>query len=456
MELTFGSRLKHAWSAFLNRDPTGNTIHVDVGPEYSYRPDRTRLTKGNERTIVTSIFNRIAMDVANTKIVHCRVDDNDRFVEKIKSSLNDCLSLEANIDQTARAFIQDVVMSMLDEGCVAIVPVDTDLNPIKTGSYDILSMRTGKIIGWYPKHVKVRVYNDNTGIQEDIVLPKNMVGIVENPLYSIINEPNSTMQRLTRKLSLLDAVDERNNSGKLDMIIQLPYTVKTETRRQHAEKRREDIMEQIKGPLGIAYVDGTENIIQLNRPLENNLMKQIEYLTSMLWSQLGMTQAILDGTADEQQMTNYNSRIIEPIVSAIVDEMKRKFLTKTARTKKQSIKFFIDPFKLVTVSNVANFADAFTRNEILSSNEIRQIIGFVPSQDPKADQLLNSNLNHPEEGMMPPEGEMMPEEEMMEEQYPEEMYEEAPEEGSIKDAPISQFMELRKKIESKGGNSQNG
>lgn len=434
MELTFGSRLKHAWSAFLNRDPTEGMTLMDVGPGSSHRPDRSRLTRGNERTIVTSIFNRIAMDVANTKIVHCLVDDNDRFVEKIKSPLNECLSTEANIDQTGRAFLQDVVMSMLDEGCVAIVPTDTDLDPTKTGSYDILSMRTGKIIEWHPKHVKVRIYNENTGNQEDILLPKKIVGIIENPLYSVINEPNSTMQRLIKKLALLDAVDDRNNSGKLDMIIQLPYTIKTETRRQQAEKRREDIMEQIKGPLGIAYVDGTENIIQLNRPLENNLMKQIEYLTSMLWGQLGMTQAILDGTADEQQMTNYNSRMVKPIVSAIVDEMKRKFLTKTARTRKQSIMFFIDPFEFVTVSNVAQFADSFTRNEILSSNEVRQIIGFIPSQDPKADELINSNLNHPEG--------IVPEGTVTEEGVTEEMSEEAPveedvEEGSIKDVPIS-------------------
>lgn len=449
MELTFGSRLKHAWSAFLNRDPTssGSAYHMEVGPGYSNRPDRIRLTKGNERTIVTSIFNRIAMDVANAEIIHCTVDDNDRFVDKVKSSFNDCLSIEANIDQTGRAFIQDIVMSMLDEGCVAIVPVDTNIDPTTSGSYDILSMRTGKIIEWYPKHVKVRLYNDRTGTHDEVLLPKKIVGIVENPLYSIINEPNSTMQRLIRKLSLLDAVDDRNNSGKLDMIIQLPYTIKTDTRRQQAEKRREEIMEQINGPLGIAYVDGTENIIQLNRPLENNLMKQIEYLTSMLWGQLGMTQAILDGTADETQMLNYNSRIVRPIISAIVDEMKRKFLTKTARTRNHSIKFFIDPFKLVPISSIANIADTFTRNEILTSNEVRQILGFAPAQDPKADQLVNSNLNHPEGTGVPITGDgAIPEGEMAEQ--PQESMEDTSE-IPIKDAPISQFAELSNQIEAK-------
>lgn len=395
MELSFIDRLRHSWDVFRNREPT-SYVHVDTGPGYSYRPDRSRFTRGNERTIVTSIYNRIALDVASITINHCEVDENDRFVKTINSSLNSCLNLEANIDQTGRSFIQDVVMSMFDEGCVAVVPVETDIDP-NTASYKILSMRTGKILEWYPKHVKVRVYNENTGKKEDIILPKKQVAIIENPLFSVINEPNSTMQRLIRKLSLLDAVDERSSSGKLDMIIQLPYVVKTDLQKQRAEERRNNIMEQIKGPLGIAYTDGTEKIIQLNRPLENNLLKQIEYLTNMLWSQLGITQGILDGTADEATMLNYNSRTIEPIISAIVDEMKRKFLTKTARTKMQTIKFFKDPFKLVPVSQLTTMADTFTRNEIMTSNEVRQILGMKPSGDPKADELRNSNLNHPDE-----------------------------------------------------------
>lgn len=395
MELSFIDRLRHSWDVFRNREPTTYN-YIDTGPGYSYRPDRSRFTRGNERTIVTSIYNRIALDVASIEINHCEVDENDRFVRTINSSLNNCLNLEANLDQTGRAFIQDIVMSMFDEGCVAIVPVETDIDP-STGSYKIQSMRTGKIIEWYPKHVKVRVYNENTGKKEDVLVSKRQVAIVENPLFAVINEPNSTMQRLIRKLSLLDAVDEQASSGKLDMIIQLPYVVKTDLQRKRAEERRNNIMEQIKGPLGIAYTDGTEKIIQLNRPLENNLLKQIEYLTNMLWSQLGITQSILDGTADEATMLNYNSRTIEPIISAIVDEMKRKFLTKTARTKMQTIKFFKDPFKLVPVSQIATIADTFTRNEIMSSNEVRQILGMKPSGDPKADELRNSNLNHPDE-----------------------------------------------------------
>ena len=395
MELSFIDRLRHSWDVFRNREPTTYN-YIDTGPGYSYRPDRSRFTRGNERTIVTSIYNRIALDVASIEINHCEVDESDRFVRTINSSLNNCLNLEANLDQTGRAFIQDIVMSMFDEGCVAIVPVETDIDP-NTGSYKIQSMRTGKIIEWYPKHVKVRVYNENTGKKEDVLVSKRQVAIVENPLFAVINEPNSTMQRLIRKLSLLDAVDEQASSGKLDMIIQLPYVVKTDLQRKRAEERRNNIMEQIKGPLGIAYTDGTEKIIQLNRPLENNLLKQIEYLTNMLWSQLGITQSILDGTADEATMLNYNSRTIEPIISAIVDEMKRKFLTKTARTKMQTIKFFKDPFKLVPVSQIATIADTFTRNEIMSSNEVRQILGMKPSGDPKADELRNSNLNHPDE-----------------------------------------------------------
>ena len=396
MELSIVSRLKHSWSAFMNRDPTYN--YRDTGPGSSYRPDRPRLTRGNERTIVTSIYNRIALDVASININHCRIDANGRFVETINSTLNNCLNLEANIDQTGRAFMQDVVMSMLDEGCVAIVPVETSLDPTTTGSYEIYSMRTGKILEWYPKHVKVRVYNEQTGRREDVMVQKSTVAIVENPLFAVINEPNSTMQRLVKKLNLLDAVDEQSGAGKLDMIIQLPYVIKTPARKEQAESRRKDIEEQLAGSkYGIAYTDATEKIVQLNRSLDNNLMKQIEYLTNMLYSQLGISQSILDGTADEQTLLNYNSRTIEPIVSAIVDEMKRKFLTKTARSQSQTISFFRDPFKLIPIGNIADIADKFTRNEILTSNEVRQIIGMKPSDDPKADKLVNSNLNQPEE-----------------------------------------------------------
>lgn len=393
------TRLQHGWNAFLNRDPT--YPHHNIGPSYSYRPDRPRPMRGNERSMVTSILNRIALDVASIPITHCKVDDEDRFIEKVaKSTLNDCLNVEANIDQTGRAFMQDVVMSMLDEGVVAIVPIDTDLDP-RTGSFKIHSLRTGKILDWYPKHVRVRVYNERTGNREDIVLPKSMVAIVENPLFAVMNEPNSTMQRLIRKLNLLDAIDEQSGSGKLDMIIQLPYTIKSDARRAQADKRRKDIEDQIKGPLGIAYVDATEKIVQLNRPIENNLMKQIEYLTNLAYSQLNFTQAILDGSASEQEMLNYHTRLVEPILSAIVDEMKRKFLTKTARTQMQTLKFFRDPFKLVPLGSVAELADKLTRNEIMTSNEIRQGIGVKPSKDPKADQLINSNLNHPEMGVDP-------------------------------------------------------
>lgn len=396
MELPVSSRLKHAWNAFLNRDPT--SYRPDIGVGYSYRPDRFRFTRGNERSIVTSVYNRIALDVAAINIQHVQMDKDDRFLEIIKSGLNRCLSLEANIDQTARAFIQDVVMSMMDEGCVAIVPVETDFDPDVTKGLDILSMRVGQIVDWYPRYVKIRVYNDMTGLKQDIVLPKDTVAIIENPLYAVINEPNSTMQRLIRKLSLLDAVDEQSSSGKLDLIIQLPYVIKSEARRQQAEKRRKDIEDQLSGSkYGIAYTDGTEHITQLNRSVENNLMTQIEYLTSMLYSQLGITQAILDGTADDKTMLNYYNRTIEPIISAIVDEMKRKFLTKTARTQNKSIMFFRDPFKLVPVADIAEIADKFTRNEIATSNEIRQVMGWKPSGDPKADQLRNSNLSHPDE-----------------------------------------------------------
>lgn len=402
--MTFGERLQHAWNAFFNRDPT-NYTYRDLGASYTYRPDRPRLTRGNERSIVTSVYNRIALDVSSITIQHCRLDKNGRYIESMDSNLNRCLNLEANVDQTGRAFIQDVIMSMLDEGCVAIVPVDTTFDPKNTGSYDILSMRTGKILDWYPAHVKVRVYNDKTGNKQELILPKSTVGIIENPLYAVMNEPNSTLQRLIRKLNLLDAIDEQSGAGKLDLIIQLPYIIKTEARRQQAETRRKDIEMQLSGSkYGIAYTDGTERITQLNRPIDNNLMKQIEYLTSMLHGQLGITQSILDGTADEKTMLNYNNRTIEPIVSAVVDEMKRKFLTKTARTQNQSISFFRDPFRLVPVNDIAEIADKFTRNEIMTSNEIRQVIGLKPSSDPKADQLVNSNISQPNETPKPSPG----------------------------------------------------
>ena len=393
MEKTnIGSRLKHAWNAFMNRDPTGY-----VGPSYSNRPGRIRLTRGNERSMITSVYNKIAIDVAAISIKHCKLDENKRFVSEIESSLNNCLNLEANVDQTGRAFMQDVVMSMLDEGCVAIVPVDTTFDPRVTGSYDILSMRTAKIVNWYPEHVTVNLLNMKTGVKQDITLPKKMVAIVENPFYSIMNEPSSTMQRVVRKLNILDAIDEQSGSGKLDLLVQLPYMIKSDARKKQAEDRRKAIEEQLAdSKFGIAYIDGTEHVTQLNRPVENNLMKQIEYLINLFFSQLGITQSILDGTADEQTMLNYYSRVIDPIISAIVDEMKRKFLTKTARTQGQSICYFRDVFKLVPINNIAEIADKFTRNEILTSNEIRQIVGFKPSDDPKADQLLNSNLNHNE------------------------------------------------------------
>ena len=399
MEQSLGSRLRHAWNAFRNRDPTVN--YEDGGASYYRRPDRIHLTRGNERSLVTSVYNRIALDVAAIGIKHCKIDENGRYLYDMKSELNNCLNLSANQDQTGRAFIQDVVMSMLDEGCVAIVPTDTTLNPKETQSYDILSMRTGKIIQWRPQQVQIRLYNESTGKKEEIWLPKKSVAIVENPLYAVINEPNSTMQRLMRKLSLLDVTDEQTASGKLDLIIQLPYVIKTEARRQQAENRRKDIEMQLAGSkYGIAYTDGTERITQLNRSVENNLMKQVEYLTNLLYSQLGVTQAVLEGTADEQAMLNYYSRTIEPIVSAIVDEMKRKFLSKTARTQLQTITFFRDPFKLVPVNNIADIADKFTRNEILTSNELRQIIGMKPSKDPKADELRNSNISQSKDDPM--------------------------------------------------------
>lgn len=391
MSLNLSTRLVHAWNAFTSRDPTQ---YIITGPGYSSRPDRPRLSRGNEKSIATSIFNRIAIDVSSVSIKHCRLDKNGRYVEDIDSGLNNCLTLEANKDQTGRAFIQDAVLSMLDEGCVALVPVETTIDPKNSNSYQIDSMRTGKITEWYPDMVRVRLYNDRTGEKEEILLPKSQVAIIENPLYAVVNEYNSTMQRLIRKLSLLDVTDEQTASGKLDLIIQLPYVIKTETRREQAERRRKDIIEQLAGSqYGIAYTDGTEKITQLNRSLENNLLKQVEYLTNMVYSQLGITQSVLDGTADEKTMLNYTNRTVEPIISAIVDELKRKFLTKTARSQLQSIVYFRDPFRLVPVNDIAEIADKFTRNEIMTSNEIRQIVGMQPSKDPKADELVNSNIS---------------------------------------------------------------
>lgn len=397
MSETIGSRFKNAWNAFFNRDPT--PIFDNSGNSSSYRPDRYRPTRGNERSIITAINNRIAIDVAAIPIRHIKLDEDGGYLNTIESGLNNCLNLEANIDQTGRAFLQDVVLSMLDEGCVALVPTVTNVNPDYTDSYDIYEIRTGKITEWYPKQVKVEVYNDNSGRKQQILRPKRKVAIIENPMYSVMNEPNSTMQRLIRKLKLLDAVDEQSSSGKLDLIIQLPYVVKTETRRQQAENRRKEIEDQLTGSkYGIAYTDGTERITQLNRAVENNLLKQVEYLTSMLFSQLGITQTILDGTADEKTILNYRNRIIEPILSAIVDAMKVRFITKTARTQGQSISFFMEPFKLVPVSEIAEIADKFTRNEIMTSNEIRQIVGMKPSRAPQADELRNKNLNRSDEG----------------------------------------------------------
>lgn len=426
----FTTRLKHAWNAFFGRDAPVR----DIGPSYSARPDRTRLTRGNARSIVSALYNRIAMDVAAVSIKHVRLDEQDRYVETINSGLNECLNTEANLDQTGRAFMQDVVMSMFDEGSVAIVPVETDLNPIYTGSFDIRSIRTAKVVQWYPKHVRVDIYNENTGRHEEVTLPKKMVAIVENPFYAVMNEPNSTLQRLQRKLVLLDSVDEATSSGRLNMIIQLPYVVKTPLRRKQAEQRRKEIQDQLSATdnkFGIAYTDGTEKIQQINQPIENNLLDQIEYLTKMLYSQLGLTEEVFNGTASEQQMLDYNNRTIEPILSAITDEMKRKFLTKTARTQHQSIKFFREPFRLTPVNNLADIADRFTRNEILSSNEFRALLGYKPSDDPRADELINKNMPIQDTGMgMEIEQQQAP-------PYPEEQtpQQEAPK--SLLDTPMS-------------------
>lgn len=396
-------RVKHGWNAFINnRDPT-RYVYQDLGASYYRRPDRVRFSGGNERTIVTSVYNRIAMDVADMAIRHVVLDDEGRFTDYYDSGLDNCLTLEANIDQTGRALKQDIVSSLLDEGVVAVVPIDTTLDPTKTGSYDIKTMRTGKILQWKPRHVQVRLYNDRTGQKEDLWLPKESVAIIENPLYAVCNEHSSTMQRLIRKLTLLDAIDEQSGSGKLDLIVQLPYIIKSDARREQAEKRRSDIESQLAGSkYGIAYTDGTEKITQLNRPVENNLLKQIEYLTSMLFSQLGLHQSILDGTADEKTMLNYYNRTVKPIVAAITDELKRKFLTKTARAQKQSIMYFRNVFELAPLETIAESADKFTRNEIMSKNEWRQIIGFKPSKDKKADQLINSNISQPMKGSDPP------------------------------------------------------
>lgn len=384
-------RLYHAWNAFLNRSPTNG--YQDLGPSATYRPDRYRLTMGNERSIVAAMYNRIAMDVASKSIRHVRVDQNGSFLEDMDSSLNDVLTLSANIDQTSRAFFQDVVMSMFDEGCVAIVPTDTTIDPTLTSGYDINALRVGEILEWFPNDIRVRVYNDRTGFKEDILVPKKTTAIIENPLYAVMNEPNSTLKRLINKLNLLDSIDQQSSSGKLDLIIQLPYVIKSETKKQQADLRRKDIEEQLfNSKYGIAYTDATEKVTQLNRPAENNLMSQITYLTTLLYGQLGLTEGVFNGTANEAEMLNYINRTIEPVLSAITDEMKRKFISKTARSQRQSIEYFIDPFKLVPVANLADIADKFTRNEILTSNEVRAIVGYKPADDPRADTLLNKNM----------------------------------------------------------------
>ena len=394
----FLTRFQNAWNAFLGREPTNRFLDNNWYGGYSNRPDRTRMYYGNERSIVSSIYNRISVDCAQIQIKHVKTDENDRYVETIHSKLNNCLTLDANLDQTGRALIQDIVLSMFDEGCIAVVPTDTSTNPNKTDSYDILTLRAGRITEWFPYYVKVELYNENIGKNQEVIMNKKDVAIIENPFYAVMNEPNSTLRRLIRKLNLLDVVDEQSSAGKLDLIIQLPYTIRTDARRKQAEDRRADIEKQLAGSkYGIAYADATEHITQLNRPVENNLLNQVQYLTSMLYSQLGLTEAIFNGTADEQTMLNYYNTTIEPILSALTDEFKRKFLTKTARTQHQSIMFFREPFKLVPVGQIADIADKFTRNEILTSNEIRGCIGFMPSKDPKADQLINSNLNQSNE-----------------------------------------------------------
>lgn len=397
MEMNIGSRLKHAWNAFLNRDPPGSEYY---GGGYSYRPDRMRFSRGSERTIINAINNRISLDASSIKINHVKLDENNRFDSIIDSGLNYCLTTEANADQTGRGLIQDIVMTFLEEGVAAVIPEKTNFDPRYSNSYEIYSMRVGVPVEWYSDRVRVQVFNELTGQREEITFPKKMVALIENPFYSVMNAPNSTMQQLVRKLALLDVVDEQAGSGKLDMIIQLPYVIKTDARRKQANERREEIEKQLSGSkYGIAYTDGTERIVQLNRSLENNILKSIEYLTNMVYSQLGVTQEILNGTADEKTMNNYMNRIIEPVVSAIADEFNRKFLTKTARTQGQSIMCFHDPFRLAPVSMIAEMADKFTRNEIMTPNEIRQVIGMKPSKDPKSDQLVNRNIASADEGM---------------------------------------------------------
>ena len=398
MKETIGSRFKRAWNIFMNRDPTSWKNTVYSGSSYGYRPDRIRMTRGHERSIVTAICNRIALDVSAISLVHARVDENGHFLEYIDDSLHQCLTVEANIDQTGRALRQDIVMSMLDEGCVAVVPIEADFDPDENNSYKIYSLRTGKILEWMPQHIRVRLYNESTGQFQEVTVPKKYTAIMENPLFAVMNEPNSTMQRLIRKLNILDAIDEQSGSGKLDLIIQLPYVIKSQARKEQAEQRRRDIEQQLSGSkYGIAYTDGTEHITQLNRGVENNLMSQIEYLTKMLYSQLGITESVMDGTANEETMLNYHNRTVEPILAAIADEMTRTFLTKTARTQKQAISFFRDPFKLAPVSQIAEIADKLTRNEIMTKNEFRSIIGMRPSDDPRADELRNSNINQSDE-----------------------------------------------------------
>lgn len=395
METSIMSRFRKAWNVFVNnRDPT--YWRSDLGYSYSHRPDRPRFTRGNERSIVTAIYNRIALDVSAITFQHAQLDGEGRFLKVIDSGLNNCLNVEANIDQSGRAFIQDVVMSMFDEGVIAMVPVDTDVNLKETDSYDILTMRVGKILEWYPAHVKLQVYNDRIGKKEEIVLPKRKVAIIENPFYAVMNEPSSTLQRLIRKLNLLDMVDEQSGSGKLDLIIQLPYVIKSEARRQQAEARRKDIEMQLSGSkYGIAYTDGTERVTQLNRPVENNLLKQIEYLTNVLYSQLGITQGVLDGTADEKTMQNYYTRTVKPVVAAIIDAIKRTFLTKTARTQGKTIMYFRDPFELASLSELTEILGMLTRNGLFSQNEGRHVLGRKPSDDPEADKLVNSNIKQP-------------------------------------------------------------
>ena len=423
---------KDAWNVFLGKE----TIRPNLNQTYStFRPGRSgKLTRNNSRSIVNAIYCQIANDVAAIQIEHVKVDENGRYLKTIDSGLNNCLTLSANIDQTGRAFIFDAVMSMFDEGVVALVPTTATANPWMTDSYDIGSMRVGKITEWYPKAVKVQLYNENAGNKEDVILLKKSVAIVENPFYTIMNEPNSVLQRLVRKINLLDSIDEQSGSGKLDLIIQLPYITKSPARQEQAEKRRKDIEQQLEGSkFGIAYIDGTEKVTQLNRPLENNLMSQVEYLTSMLYSQLGMTDEILKGTANEATMLNYHNRTIEPILSAFADEMKRKFLTQTARTQHQTIKFFRDPFKLVQINNIADIADKFTRNEILSSNEVRGIIGFKPVDTERANELVNKNINMSSAEQAQVAGGYPYYDEY--EEYPEEEYEEAPVEGASAEQP---------------------